>query len=486
MSLSGSAAKVGGDKVTLQEFQRAYNSMKERLQAQYQEAFDPIAMQLPKYVMRQLVDERVTYQAAVNAGIEARDEDVVSMLKDAKAFQDENGRFNKEPFERYLRQSGYTEASFTAEYRRSITAQNFRQFVSKSAFIADRSAALQYRLNETKVDLDYVKLDSSMIKLSISNEEITKFLDDAGKDKVKSYYDSHPNEFNTKERAKARHILVSFTGARSASGKGALRTKDAAKKEAERILGEVNASGADFGKLASTYTDEASGKTKGGDLGFFGRDDMVKEFSETAFAMKPGQISGVVESPFGFHIIKLEELQVAKTTTLEEATNEIATKLVKETKTPELLKAKADELLAQLISGKSIDADIKALGSSWQSTGPVNPGSGSLGALGGDQSTIDAVLKLSKAGDIVPTVIDNLGAKYIAKLKSKEVPDESKLDDKKRRELAEAAASNVGYSLISIYEKALRKELEEKGKIWENPEYLSLGMGKGNDQDTGG
>lgn len=488
-SVSGSAAKVAGDKVTQQEFQRAYNNMRERLQSQYQEAFDPVAMQLPKYVMRQLVDERITYQAALNAGLEAQEDDVIKLLKDAKAFSDEKGNFSKEAFERYLRSNGYSEASFSSEIRRSISVQNFRQFVSKAAYVSSRAAALQYRLNETKVDFEFVKIDPAMAKINVTPEDLKGFLNEAGTAKVKAYFDSRPSEFSTKERARARHILVSYTGARNASGPAALRTKDDAKKLAEDLAKKAKVSGTDFAKLASEHTDEGAGKTKGGDLGSFGREDMVKEFSDAAFAMQPGQVSGVVESPFGFHIIKLEELQAAKSTSLEDATPGIATKLIQEEKAPAVLQAKADALLADLTAGKSIDSELKAMGAKWESTGLQGAGSGNYGALGGDAQTTEVLLKLTKPGEVAPKVLDNRGSKFIVRLKARQAADESKLDDKKRKELAENAASSSGYALLSNYERTLKKELEAKGKIWENPEYLALGQredGSTSGQDSGG
>lgn len=485
-TVSGNAAKVGTEKITPQEFQRAYNNMRERMQAQYQDNFDPIAMQLPRYVMRQLVDDRIAYQAALNAGIEAQEDDVIKLLQDAKAFQDEKGGFNAEGYERYLKQNGYTEASFSAELRRSISVQNFRQFVSKAAYVSSRAAALEYRLAETKIDVDYIKIEPSMAKLTFTNDDVNKFLDDAGKAKVKQYYDSHPTEFNTKERAKARHILVSFTGARNAAGAGALRKKEDAKKQAEDIAKQVKAAGADFAKLASSLTDEPSGKTRGGDLGYFGREDMVKEFSDAAFALSPGQTSGVVESPFGFHIIKLEEKQPAKTVTLEQATPDIARKLLKEEKAPQILQKQADAILADLKAGKSVDGTLKELGAKWESTGPVAAGSSSLPGIGTEKENVDAVLKLSKPGQLADKVLDNHGTKIIARLKSRTAADESKLDDSKKRDLVSSASSNSGYSLLTGYERSLRKELDAKGKIWENPEYLSLGQRKGGDQDSGG
>ena len=474
-TLSGSAAKIGGERVTGAEFQRAYNNMRERLQQQYQEAFDPSVMQLPKMVMRNLVDERVLYQAALNAGIEAQEDDVVRMLQDAKAFQDDKGGFNTEAFTNYLKRNGYTEASFTEEIRRGLSVQDFREFVNTSTWISSRAAALDYQLSETKIDVEYVKIEPSMAKIVVSDDDVKKFLDDAGKAKVKDYYEKHASEFNTTERVKARHILFAYTGSRNASGSGALRTKEDAKKLATDTVAKAKAPGADFANLASTLTDEPSGKTKGGDLGYFGRGDMVKEFSTAAFGLKVGDISGVVESPFGFHVIKVEDHQDAKVTALDQATTQIAKKLIEQEKAPAALQQKADALLADLKGGKNIDASLKELGAKWEATGLVSIGSGNLPGIGGDTAVLDAVGKLSKPGEVAGKVLDSRGSKLIVKLKSRVDADQSKLDAKKKEELSRGASSAGGYALLSGYQKSLRKELEDKGKIWENPEYLKIG-----------
>jgi hypothetical protein len=277
---------------------------------------------------------------------------------------------------------------------------------------------------------------------------------------------------------------VSFKGARNASGAGALRTKDEAKSRAEDALKKVKAAGADFSKIASSLTDESAGKSRGGDLGFFVREDMVKEFADAAFALNPGQISGIVESPFGFHVIKVEEKQAAKQTTLEQATNEIARKLIEQEKAPAILQQKADAILTELKAGKTADTDLKSLGIKWESTGPVNLTAMSLPKVDGDQSMVDAAARLTKVGAVADRVFDAGGNKVILRLKSRNDVDESKLDEKKQKELAETAASTAGNAMITFYEKALRKEL----KIWENPEYLNLGQARGGagDENVGG
>ena len=104
------------------------------------------------------------------------------------------------------------------------------------------------------------------------------------------------------ERISAAHILVAYKGSTRAE-ETITRTKDAAKKRAEQLLARAR-KGDDFGKLARENSDDPTAKQRSGDLGSFDRGSMVKEFGDAAFALKPGQLSSVVETNFGFHIIK--------------------------------------------------------------------------------------------------------------------------------------------------------------------------------------
>ena len=115
-----------------------------------------------------------------------------------------------------------------------------------------------------------------------------------------TFYESHPAVFDTGERVRASHILVRVPEGTAAARKEELR------KKADALLGRVR-SGEDFATLARKSSEDPGSASKGGDLGPFGRGQMVPAFEQAAFSLKPGEVSGVVESPFGFHIIKVSE-----------------------------------------------------------------------------------------------------------------------------------------------------------------------------------
>jgi peptidyl-prolyl cis-trans isomerase C len=144
--------------------------------------------------------------------------------------------------------------------------------------------------------------------------EIAKGVTVSDKD-VHDFYVAHPEAMRTPEQVHARHILVKVDPKADAAA------KEAARKKIEGILKEAKG-GADFAELAKKYSDCPS-KEKGGDLGSFQRGQMVKPFEEAAFSQKPGTISGVVETEFGYHIIKVEERTDASTVPEKEVSDRI-------------------------------------------------------------------------------------------------------------------------------------------------------------------
>jgi peptidyl-prolyl cis-trans isomerase C len=117
---------------------------------------------------------------------------------------------------------------------------------------------------------------------------------------AQAFYDSHPAVFDTGERVRASHILVRIPEGATAPGKEELR------KKAESLLQRVRAK-EDFAALAKQSSEDPGSARNGGDLGAFGRGQMVPPFEQAAFALKPGEVSGIVETPFGYHIIKVTE-----------------------------------------------------------------------------------------------------------------------------------------------------------------------------------
>ena len=142
---------------------------------------------------------------------------------------------------------------------------------------------------------------------------------------IKQYYEANKQEFKSPERVEARHIL--FKVAKDATEK----QKKEVRKKAELVLKKIR-NGADFAKLAEEYSDDPGSKSRGGLLGYFARGRMVKPFEKVAFSLKPGEVSDIVETRFGYHIIKVEKRQPAGILPLDQVKDRIKRKLFDEFK----------------------------------------------------------------------------------------------------------------------------------------------------------
>ena len=172
-----------------------------------------------------------------------------------------------------------------------------RQFI-QSMVISDLAKQKGFdRIPEIKEQLQFFS-DNFLANEYLKREIAQKIT--VSDDELKSYYDSHKDEFKTQDMVKARHILVRVDNSASDD------EKKKAKEKTELYLKKIK-DGEDFAKLASDFSDDPGSKAKGGDLGFFPRGRMVKPFDDAAFSLKPGETSGIVETQFGFHIIKVED-----------------------------------------------------------------------------------------------------------------------------------------------------------------------------------
>jgi peptidyl-prolyl cis-trans isomerase C len=193
-------------------------------------------------------------------------------------------------------------------------------------------------------------VDNVLANELIKEEVISKLKVTEGQ--AREYYDKNSALFKTPEQIKALHILIKVDKSASADDKKKAREK------AEGILKRIRA-GEDFAKLAMEFSDDPGSKARGGDLGLFGRGRMVKPFEEAAFNLKPGTVSEVVETAFGYHLIKVETKQkeeVPPFETVKDKAREKATEEIRGEKIKEFLKQVMKEadikIFAEVLEGQ--------------------------------------------------------------------------------------------------------------------------------------
>jgi peptidyl-prolyl cis-trans isomerase D len=396
--LSGDAASVDGDDITRYEFQREYEDQNNRLKQSQKGKNNPAESRVATQTLEKLVQDRIVFLEAKKAGFFVDQEFVVANLLEQKTFQDEKGIFKEEYFRRFLRYRQYTEESFFEEYRRDLTSSQFQNFLFDFVYFADDLVSLKAKMEQVKVDASFIKFASQDVDLNITPKDISVFLEKPGsQERVSAWYKNNIFTYQSKEQVKASHILIAYKGAQKSLAK-IKRTKEQAKKEAWRVYKKVSKN--NFAKLASSHSDDPVGKSKGGDLGFFDYTSMAPAFSKKAFALSVGKVSEPVETPFGFHIIKVQDKKVAQNISLEDARDDIVKTLIAQTKKLQLTKEKSENILLALNKGQNVKEALKKLNTTWQSTGEFSPLSYSIPKLGSAGDFLGALSSLKKAGDI--------------------------------------------------------------------------------------
>jgi peptidyl-prolyl cis-trans isomerase D len=349
---SGSdVATIGDVKITQQQFQQSLREQQDRLRTQLGAQFDPKMLENPearKAILDDLINQRLLLIEAGKKQMFASNDAIRQAIGGIDAFK-VDGKFSSERYEAALRAQGMTPAGFEAQLRQDLTLQQLAGAIGQSGVVsrsvADRVLALQ---TEKRDVLEYrLALDSYLGKVKLADDAAKKFYDENAKQfetpeqakaeylvlsmesiasqlavteaEVKAWYEGHKDRYQQPEERRASHILI----ATEKLG------KDKAKAKAEELLKEIRSNPAAFADLAKKNSDDPGSASKGGDLGFFGRGAMVKAFEDTTQNLKEGEISGVVESDFGFHIIKLTGIHAAKEKPLAEVRADIEAELKK-------------------------------------------------------------------------------------------------------------------------------------------------------------
>ncbi len=311
-------AKVAGQEISLQEFTQAQREQQERLRSLLGANFDASAFDTPEQraeLLDGLIEQRLLALQAFKSKLNVSDGELREIIAGLPAFQDA-GRFSKARYDALLRAQGMNDVAFEARLRRDVEVQQLNGAVAGASLVSkaqvDRVLAITGQQREVSEVLLSFDQFSGEVKLA--------------PDAVKSYYDSHKTEFQVPEQVRAEYVVLSADALAALetvseadlhnwyeSNVGAkFRERSVAKKKIEDLLVQLRASPDKFAGLATQHSEDPGSKDNGGDLGFFTRGAMVKPFDEAVFKLKPGQMSGIVETDFGFHVIRLTGIKAAK------------------------------------------------------------------------------------------------------------------------------------------------------------------------------
>ena len=340
-------ARVDGHKITQADWDNAHREETDRIRAQSPNV-DPKQLDTPQAryaTLERLVRDRVFAAAAQSSHLITSDARLARALQDIPAIaalKRPDGSLDTEAYRSLVGAQGLTPEGFEANVRRELSVSQVMGGVMSTAFATDAAAKLAFdslyqrreiqvarfnasdyakQVNPTDADIEafykanaqrfqqqeqaaveYVVLDLDSVRSGIRVNE----------DDLRTYYKENLTRLAAKEERRASHILI------NAAKDAPAADRDQAKARAQELLAQVRKSPASFAEVAKKSSQDSGSAPAGGDLNFFGRGAMVKPFEDAVFAMKKGEISDVVESDFGYHIILLTDIKTPRQPSFEE------------------------------------------------------------------------------------------------------------------------------------------------------------------------
>lgn len=348
-----SPATVNGVKVSAQELESSLRQQQEQLRQRMGPSFDPAMFDTPEMkraVLDNLIAQRLLIERAQTSGLTVTDEQVAQLIGSVEAFQT-GGKFDKKRYETVLANNNLSPLAYEARVRDELLGQQLNEAYAQNGYASNASAEKIIRLNEQQrvISVASVPLQPFMEQVKVDQAAIAKYYEtnqkefaipeqarveyvefstdnllgkiEVGSDESHKFYEEHQADFSRPEERQASHILINVAASAPQAEQDAARTK------AEKLLVRVKQDPSKFTKLAQQFSQDPGSAAKGGALGWFGRGMMVKPFEEAAFSLKQGEISALVKSDFGYHIIMLTAVKPARVLSYDEAREDIVNKL---------------------------------------------------------------------------------------------------------------------------------------------------------------
>ena len=349
-------ASVDGQAITAREFSEEHRQQLDRVRGILGRGADVSGFDTPDArsgLLDSMIDRRVLAAAAFRSHLTISDEQLRELISGMQAFQ-VDGRFSKPSYDALLLAQSMTPGAFESRLRYDLTLSQLNRSVLGSAIQARSLGERLVALEEQKREIQELVVTTQPFLAQVK-------VDEAG---MKAYYDANPDIFRTPEAVKAEYVALSAEqlGALDPVTEEELKTayaarsaeyvqqeqrrvshililaaadakpeeKDAARKKIDALLSQISKSPGQFAELAQQNSQDPGSADKGGDLGLVSPGMMVKPFEDAAFRLKNGETSSVIETEFGYHIIRITAVHAGKTKALDEVRGELGKDLAKQ------------------------------------------------------------------------------------------------------------------------------------------------------------
>ncbi len=507
---AGVVATVMGDPVTVVEVQREAKGM---LQQQFPQGGAQMEALLPYFAQRAaetLIQQKLIVKEAQHLGFRATDDEVRDELQHGRyaSVFFPNGNFvGQNEYESILQQHDFTVPLFEDGVKDQILFDKLRNLIGGSATVTDADVRQEFEKRNVKVKFDYAVLSKDQIEKGIhpTDVELKAFYDrnqanyknsipekrkieyvvlenskvadqvQVSTADLQTYYDQHRDEYRTSDQVNVRHILIK-TPLPDASGKIDASGVETARKKAEDVLKQVQAGG-DFAKLAAQYSEDTASAKNGGSIGWIGRGRTVPEFEKAAFALPKGGTSDLVQSTYGFHIIRVDDKQDAHLKTLSEVRAQIEPTL-KQQKVAQAVSSQADALLAQA-RNEGLEKAAAARGMQVVTTDFVGR-TDALPGVGLSQQLMDAIFSAAdKSPADEASVTQGVAIFHVLEIRPPATPSfedvKSKLEDEFKTQQAQTLLTQRTQELSdrAKAEHDLKKAAKELGATMKTSDFVA-------------
>lgn len=444
-------AYVNGEPISGLEYQKAYRRLLEALQRDYKNVWNENLIEvfdLKNRALENLINGLLVSQEAKRIGLDVTEKEIQNEIITYPAFQ-YGGRFDEGRYRALLSQNRMKPEDFEASIAQELLQRKLRQFLTTFSPVTEQEVLDQYTFSNQKVKISFVQFLPKTFEKSVTVDpksmeayfeehkeeyrvpekiKITYITIDPDTFKgevsitdqrVEDYYEDNKEMFSQEKEVRARHILFKLD-------QNAQEEEEKEVREKASMVLEKARKGEDFADLAKTYSEGPTAQ-KGGDLGYFSRGRMVQSFEEAAFKMKKGEISELVRSQYGYHVIKVEDIKEARVKTLEEVRGEI-----KNTLTHIASMDLAHEKALSLIDQMPYEVDLKQYAErhkvSIKQSGYFSSNE-NIPDMGGDDKLRKSIFSLEK--DDVSEVLEFNNKFYIIQVVDKEPSHLPELKDVK-------------------------------------------------------
>ncbi len=380
-------AVVNGTKISAQDYSELYRRQLDYYRETFKDKFDEKLIEqlnVSEQVLNTLVERQLMIDAARSEGVRVSAREIQDRILSNPMFQ-RDGVFNKELYFAILSSNRIEPAEYEQSVKSQVLIDKLMSKVLSEMDVTEEDVLEKYMRDNRDISLYYTKLSPAdfVSKVDFTEDVAKKYLEqnsmdfmepekvkalyafvdkaaleskvEVAEEDIKRYYELNQGSYIQPKEVKARHILIRpKPGADNAE-----QAKEDARKKTEEILDRISA-GEDFASLAEEFSQDSGSAVKGGDLGYFREGQMVKPFEEAAFSLSKGEVSDVVETRYGFHLIKVENIKGGKVTPLSEARSEISGTLAKEKAAMEGREIMAE--LHELFTATGVEeSDIEAL-----------------------------------------------------------------------------------------------------------------------------